>query len=135
MKNIKYRAWDTKRKKMWSPEEMGKDELTINPDGRGFVNVHGISIKLSGYLPHLVPLQFIGRLDENKKEIYEKDIVEYTCILGDGHSERWRDEVFYSDTDCAFLFGRKSLYSPSEVYDIKVIGNKLENPELLRGEQ
>lgn len=44
---IKFRAWHSKHKKMFSPEEMGRDQLTIMLDGTGFINVHGGDTKLS----------------------------------------------------------------------------------------
>ena len=74
---IRFMGYDTSRKKFFSPEEMGQDELTINPDGRGFVNVSGASTRLSQYLSHIVPLQFTGRLDDKGKEIYEGHLVRY----------------------------------------------------------
>lgn len=75
MRPIKYKAWDTKREKMWSAEEMGKDQLTIMPDGRGFINVDGTSTAFSQFCPNLIPLQYTGRKDKNKTELYQDDIV------------------------------------------------------------
>lgn len=42
-REIKCGAWNTRQKAMHSPEEMGKDQLTLSPDGRGFINVSGDS--------------------------------------------------------------------------------------------
>ena len=76
MRPIKFRAWDTKRKKMFSAEEMGRDQLTLSTDGRGFINVHGTSTRLSTFLTHLIPEQFTGIRDKSGKEIYANDTMQ-----------------------------------------------------------
>lgn len=128
MKTIKFRAWDTKHKKMWSADEMGRDQLTISPDGRGFVNVDGTSTKLSQYLTHFIPLQFTGLLDKKGREEYHKDIVRHTSgVLGviewDAKNARW----YYAWQD-----GQKTY--PVGIYDIideEIIGDIHSNPKLL----
>jgi uncharacterized phage protein (TIGR01671 family) len=81
MRQIKFRGWCTRKKKMYSPETMGKDQLTISPDGRGFINVHGDSTKLSQYYEYILPMQFTGLHDKKRtnefsigQEIYGDDI-------------------------------------------------------------
>ena len=90
MENIKVRAWDTSRKKMWSAEELGKDQLTISPDGKGFINVNSLDARLSEYLKHLIPLLFIGTKDKDGKEIYDRDIIEWKWarLLDDGRTRK-----------------------------------------------
>lgn len=122
MRVTKYKAWDTYRKKMWSAEELGRDELTINPDGRGFVNVHSVSTKLSHYLPHLIPLQFINHKDKKEVEIYETDIIK-ARFKGEP-SKSFEGEVYWDDEDVSFSFG--SLNEGIKIWeliDIEVIGN------------
>lgn len=137
---VKFRAWDKDRKKMYSSEEMGKDELTLSVDGRGFVNVNGISTKLSEYFEHLIPLQWIGLLDKNNKEIYEGDIVNI---------------VDYGNYEVIFELGSFDLVKTNEdkidlevvdkvrdvhaiqdfchgTHYLEVVGNIFENPELIR---
>lgn len=130
MRIIKFEGWDTKSKKMWSPEEMGEDELTINPDGRGFVNVNGSSTKLSHYLSHIIPLQFTGLRDKKGEEIYEGDIIK--SGLG---------EIFWSENHASFMVRwhnkqwqnirgmEEPLFQNSEIA-WEIIGNIYENPEL-----
>ena len=128
MRPIKFRAWDTKKNKMWPAEEMGADELTINPDGRGFVNVNSTSPRLSHYATHLIPLQFTGLHDRNGKEIYEEDF--YRDIDDRVYRIEWGNTTFrfFAVTlePPIILIGIDSL-KPGEV-----IGNIYENPELLK---
>lgn len=119
---IKFRAWDDKHKKMWSAEELGKDEMTINPDGRGFVNVHSLSTKLSRYYHHLIPEQFTDRKDKNGVEVYDGDIIQ-TKNRGTFVVE-WNDE--YTRWNWG---GSEWCRLDSPV----VIGNIRQNPELLEG--
>lgn len=124
VENIKVRAWDTHRKKMWSAEELGKDQLTISPDGRGFVNINSLDTRLSEYLEHMVPLLFTTRKDEDGKEIYEGDVVT-TPGTGDGpnyYEVRFKDGCFWIYDSCGY----------DELFDCnpKVVGNIFENPEL-----
>lgn len=115
MRPIKFRGWDTKRNKMYSPEEMGEDELTINPDGRGFVNVNGSSTRLSQYMNHIILEQFTGQLDKNGKEIYEGDILKQA----NRPTERTYEVKFY-DSQWTPFHGPWGYIPPSF---FEVIGN------------
>lgn len=131
---IKYRAWDTVKKKMWSAEEMGADQFTLSPDGRGFINVSGQSTRMSTYLSYLIPLQYIGLQDKNWTEIYAGDIV--TAIYsGDvpipmrvtWHRAGWllEDGLVYHTSDW--------WKPPKATQECEIIGNIYENPDLVDG--
>ncbi len=134
MGEIKFRAWDTRRQKMWSPEEMGKDQLTLSPDGRGFVNVNGMSTKFSQWMSHLVPEQFTGFKDKNGKgdEIYKDDIVSSFNDV---------NYLVYYDTEYGQWWGRiinktKGKYTRPlcEILDnsyMKIIGDIHTTPKLM----
>lgn len=123
MRTIKFRGWDTKRNKMYSAEEMGADELTINPDGRGFVNVSGASTQLSTYMRHIIPEQFTGHLDKNGKEIYEGDVVGKIFIEGDKYE---KGEVVFDGGCFSIKISHQryipALFEPDPEF-LEVIGN------------
>ena len=130
---IKFRAWDTRKNKMYSAEELGQDELTINPDGRGFVNVSSSSQRLSQYMHHIHPLQFTGLLDKNGKEIYEGDILkieheERDTIITD---VKMMDGAFCVKSSWNEYYPMASLARPGD--GLEIIGNIYEHSHLLPG--
>ncbi len=123
-REIKFRAWDSIRKRMFSAEEMGADELQLNPNGRGFFNASSVSPKLSQYFPHMMPLQYTGLKDKNGKEIYEGDIIR------SGGDENFVDPISWSGKYAEWWANGLSLWETIDSSDIEVIGNIYENPEL-----
>lgn len=123
--DIKVRGWNTIQKKMFSPEEMAEDQLTLLPTGE-FINVSGLSTRLSEIYPKdkFIPLLFIGLRDKNNKRIYVGDIV-HISLPGFGIEKNllveWKDGKL---TEPMF-----------EDYHREVIGNIYENPELLNKEK
>ena len=109
----------------------GVTRPSLVDDSRSIVNI-GQFKELDGYT-----IQWhTGLTDKNNKPIYEGDIVKYKTWTGsyDGTTEehqtqvQFKDGAYYPryiDDEC-----EDSWYS-FKVYDLEVIGNIFENPELL----
>lgn len=80
---------------------------------------------LSGEVSNLIPLQFTGLLDNNKKEIFEGDIVAFNDMIN--HVVGFEGGMFCWANIGPSLPIEKKL----RVYGGQVIGNVHENPELL----
>ncbi len=131
---IKFRAWHSKQKKMYSAEEMSEDQMCLLPTGY-FINVSGTSTKLSriDFDRIMIPLQFTGLLDKNGKEIWEGDIVKdywrYKLYAVSFFSGAFRGH--YDDLEPQSENSTGWLFDKVEADNCKVVGNIYENPELL----
>lgn len=78
-RQIRFRGWHTFTNKMFSPEEMASDQLTLLPTG-SFINVNGTHTSLSTIYDRdkFIPLQSTGHTDSKNKEIFEGDILRET---------------------------------------------------------
>jgi len=112
---IKFKAWDRNSAKFIGWFRMLKDGF-----GSYLNNVH------------YKVLQFTGLKDKNGKEIYEGDIIK-TLFMG--QKGIIIGEVIWADS--GFFVGYKEykddLFPWSFYKVVEVIGNKFENPELLKG--
>lgn len=82
MSVIRVRAWHERLHKMFSDAEMARDQLTLMPDGSGFVNVSGNNTRLSEFYSYMIPLLYSGLRDKNGTEIYELDHVRHVDGAG-----------------------------------------------------
>ena len=137
MKNIKFRAWDKKSKKLHydiTGFEFGVEEMTgVFIDG-DFYDKENIEL-----------MQYTGLKDKNGKEIYEGDILKIPewlmqdnqdkciCIYAEEHQtiEIIGFGLYIKDE----YSGEYKIIVPSDEWDeFEVIGNIYDNPELLEKE-
>ena len=117
MREIKFRFWDSRLQRMMASQTI--TEL----------------MKHNHYNLDNDVMQYTGLKDNNRRDVYEGDIVSYSPnrILS------LNLEVFFTDG----IFGGKQLSLFSEQYTLaeilisggEVIGNIYENPELLKNEK
>jgi len=148
MREIKFRMWHKEQAKMYSAEELGEDQLTLMPDGRGFANISGDNTKLSQIDNgrKMVPLQCTGLLDVNGKEIYEGDIVLKTFrdrpYSRSAKSKKIKCEVYWDCHESGFAqsewaikelepLGNSRCYDGGPLFMVEVIGNIYEDNHLL----
>lgn len=123
----KYRAWDS------SEKEMFKDTFAIT-ESEQVVVVDQSSIFTSPdyiFVDNLVIMQSTGLKDKNGKEIFEKDILDYN---GRKVIVKWHGSYagfIYEFVD--ELKNRTAEWQPLflSYYKFEIVGNSLENPELL----
>jgi len=135
MREIKFRAWDTEKKKMHNENNaavLGNTPLLYSS--------HNLKTLFYSLLERkdLILMQYTGLHDKNKVEIYEGDIVQWK------HKEEGTGGKV---GDVKFLSGSFWLTVKGQLYELykvqnknyqtveeegEVIGNICENPELLK---
>jgi uncharacterized phage protein (TIGR01671 family) len=129
---LKFRAWNTQSKTVYSAEELTKGRIILAIDGNGMgYMANGKFLRIS----RLIPLQYTGLNDANGREIYEGDILVLSYAVSHPYPARFfvkYDEGSYSlylkDGEMPF----DSLYTSAKMV---VVGNIYENPELLEETQ
>lgn len=126
MREIKFRAWNTKTKEMGVPfqplqKTYMQDNKSLWPDGMVF-------------------MQYTGLKDKNGKEIYEGDM--FQCISGTG-ATMMQGKIYFDDGCFRMKYGyqkpkkndRKDYFLSCSIdygvtKTLEVVGNIYENPEL-----
>lgn len=132
----KFRAWDNELGRMmlvkcmfFNDNEIEELDL-IDAVMNDYITVYPNEIEL---------MQSTGLLDKNGKEIFEGDILKVKIMSG----QSWLETVRYNDEKAMFVskeVKRKALESPlydlfiTDLFEVEVIGNIYENPELVEVE-
>ena len=131
MRELKFRAWHTNQKKMYSCEELVTDQMTLLTDGR-FINVNGVDTQLSQIDNKgiMIPLQYTGLKDKNGKEVYEGDILQ---TERDDNTHLSKFVVEWNSKEACFQKVREDntvfLFDNRGCSEKIVIGNIYENKE------
>lgn len=142
MREIKFRAWDKKSKKMRQVTEivfntgfyLEPDDNTVKliwVKGQDIIENKEIQLKREN---DFILMQYTGLKDKDGKEIYEGDYIEYETegeIYGKGivkYSEKYAQYVLVGTGTAKDEFEPLGDYN-MEVYEVR--GNIYDNPELL----
>jgi len=125
MRPIKFRAWVVNERNGF----LGRNDL-FEANNRmiyDFITWDGKNVKvyeLKG-ADKCVLMQYTGLKDKNGKEVYEGDIVKYSWLPKD-HPQHETGVVVVED-----IRNIPSILTKGWTFEIEVIGNIYENPELL----
>ncbi|HWI02693.1 MAG TPA: YopX family protein [Acidimicrobiales bacterium] len=140
-REIKFRAWDVKRKRMFEPRILEytpgggmwpPGEENIYDEQGKFVRKDAHPVMNASNPESAILLQFTGFTDKKGREIYDGDIVGFIESRG---------VVFMSSKGCWSVkwtthSGRSTLFELVPPYRMKmvheVLGNIYENPDLLK---
>ena len=129
MTEIKFRAWDKKKKKMFYLD--GIIHLHLGLIAWTFSSPDEVYV-CGGKRDNGILMQYTGLKDKNGKEIYEGDIVKYREYSSNEKSELCKIEWFEGYEGDGFKM--TGFVSPAYDYptDVEIIGNIYENPELMK---
>jgi uncharacterized phage protein (TIGR01671 family) len=143
MRELFFRAWDNKNKKMIKECFIWGDKQDNGLYKRVFNNDFYNAWMFGGKdCEGIILEQFTGMIDRNGKQVFEGDIVTSDLF---SLSPDMPAYVTYYDERAVFIFKRpnppmtgcwgylKELVDPDDGFWIEVIGNIHQNPELLKG--
>ncbi len=122
MREIKFRAWDKSYEEMIYSAERTYD-YGCNAEGSSYHEHFGYLLDDED----CEVMQYTGLKDKNGKEIYEEDII-YNSTEEENFVVEWFEEgARYVFSGISVIMDFDNCYE----YELEVIGNIYENPELL----
>jgi hypothetical protein len=114
-KQLKFRVWDKLEKRFIYPDKGYQGHYVLDLNGR-FQNLQNGS----GGNEYVVQ-RFIGILDQNLKEIYERDVVKFFTLNGEELGE-----VLYSTDSCAYHINDYPIMN-LDLASLEIVGNMVED--------
>jgi len=124
MREIKFRAWDKKNKKMLYPGNEWYDICCGAVEGVLAIPHSSVYDGVENKSKEWIPMQYTGHKDRNGREIYDSDIVEWRVGNTSGTGI-----VEWSDKEASWIIrikepkGRLDYWFLSGIDEIEVIGN------------
>ena len=128
MREIKFRAWDGRERRMVGPFDL--EEYAADQDGEGDMGEFPAALEPNPFVEHGILLQFTGLKDKNGVEIYEGDILRHQHRYGT-HWQRVEWGTIDGEQEDSIGFVH---VDPQCVKDAEVMGNIYENPHLMEDE-
>lgn len=135
METIKVKVW-CKKEKRWLTD--GDTSGEVHPK-LNFPHIWTFELTSEANNKLFEFCLFTGKLDKNKNEIYNKDIIKFRTILlnGSGLTEEEKiGVVIYCDNSAQFLIFMSNCeceeLASCPSGGIEIIGNECQNPELLK---
>ena len=127
----RYRAWDKIHKTMYEVDDVMSIDF-----GKSEISVKTLFFERTNYykFDDIVLMQSTGLRDKNGKEIFEGDILRVTNLSS------WLEVVSFNEDKATFVSKetkRKVEETPlydlfnTDIFEVEIIGNIYENPELL----
>lgn len=136
MREIKFRAWDTKDKVMRSNTELCLIENSKMTTMKGLI-LDGIGTNTLDCTPlESILMQYTGLKDKNNREIFEGDILQESYDFDNKITKSRAQQVIWIDKNACFGLIPSNPYEYTDLNfhpDREIIGNIYENPELLNG--
>ena len=128
MREIKFRAWDVLGKRMFYGVGVRENRVMFTPEiyqstwnvGENFLEATKNFEKYN-----FIPMQFTGLHDKNGKEIYEGDIIQEVDLNTRIYQVLWDDFRWV-------LQAKITQRHFKDAFQMEVIGNIYENPELVK---
>lgn len=157
MREIKFRAWDLERKKMYDVQGINWYDREVHYSYSDAWR-EGYSIGEEQNLDKVILMQFTALRDKDGKEIYEEDIIKgYLNSKWDANQKTWIAEEYLlgkvvynaeqgvygikhdgylyrasSDCDLAIKTSLENYLPLNYFVELEVVGNIFENPDLLK---
>ena len=130
MRDLRFRAWDDVKKKMYTPEQLEQEEANdLEKTIYGYLSYGSLIIydfSNPAEPTELFPLQSTGWYDNNQTEIFEGDVVK---------DDNGVYQIMWSEEIAGFMLvgndGFIAMGGPYMSDTFELLGNIYENPELL----